>query len=65
MLINITLQHLLAASSSSLYSNKYEPRHVGILTSVDLDEPVQPTFKLRNSKLYSASSLTVIEYSSD
>ena len=22
----------------------------GILTGVDLDEPVQPTFKLRNSK---------------
>ena len=31
-----------------------EPRHVisnsGILTSVDSDEPVQPPFKLRNSK---------------
>ena len=36
-----------------------------ILTSVDSDEPVQPPYKLRNSKLCSVSSLTVIEYSSD
>ena len=36
-----------------------------ILTSVDLDEPVQPPFKLRNSKWCSVSSLTLIEYSSD
>ena len=25
-------------------------RHCGILTGVDSDEPVQPPFKLRNSK---------------
>ena len=40
----------------------------GILTSVtrvDSDEPVQPPFKLRNFKLCSISSLTVIEYSGD
>ena len=37
----------------------------GILTSVDSDEPVQPPYKLRNSKLCLISSLTVIEYSSD
>ena len=37
----------------------------GILTSVDSDEPLQPPFKLRNSKCCSDSSLTVIEYSSD
>ena len=37
----------------------------GILTCVYSDEPVQPSFKLRNSKLYSVSSLTIIEYSSD
>ena len=36
-----------------------------ILTSVDSDEPVQPPFKLINSKLRSVSSLTIIEYSSD
>ena len=32
----------------------------GILTSADLDEPVQIPFKLRNSKLRSVSSLTLI-----
>ena len=37
----------------------------GTLTSVDSDEPVQPSFKPRSSKWCSASSLTVIEYSSD
>ena len=37
----------------------------GILTGVDSEEPVQPPFKLRNSKLCSVSSVTVIEYSSD
>ena len=41
-----------------------EPQR-GILTSVDSYEPVQPSFKLRNSKCCSVSSLTVIEYSSD
>ena len=37
----------------------------GILTSVDSDKPVQPTFKLRNSKWWSVNRLTFIEYSSD
>ena len=37
----------------------------GILTSVDSDEPVQPPIQFRNSKWYSVSSLTLIEYSSD
>ena len=37
----------------------------GILTSEDSEEPVQPPFKLRNSKWCSVSILTVIEYSSD
>ena len=37
----------------------------GILTSVDSDKPVQPPVKLRNSKLCSVSSLTLIKYSSD
>ena len=31
----------------------------------DSDEPLQPPFKLRNSKWCSVSSLTIIEYSSD
>ena len=34
----------------------------GILTSVDSNEPVQPTFQLRKAKLSSVSSLTIIEY---
>ena len=33
----------------------------GILTSIDSDEPLQPPFKLRNSKYDFVSSLTVIE----
>ena len=37
----------------------------GILTCVDSDESVQSPFKFRNSKWCSASSLTVIEYSSN
>ena len=37
----------------------------GILTSLDADKPVQPLFKLRNSKWCSVSSLTLIEYSSN
>ena len=37
----------------------------GILTSVDSDDPVQPPFKLSNSKCCSVSSLTVMEYASD
>ena len=32
----------------------------GILTSVDSDEPVQPLVKLRNSKVCSVCSFTVI-----
>ena len=47
-----------------------EPQHgisnnCGILTCLDSDEPVQPPFKLRNSKWCSDSSLAIIEYSSD
>ena len=46
---------------------QYEPWHEisNILTSVDSDEPLQPHFKLRNSKWCSVSSLTIIENSSD
>ena len=37
----------------------------GVLTSVDSNEPVQPSFKLRNSKCCSVSSLIFIDYSCD
>ena len=39
--------------------------NVAFLTRADSDEPVQPPFKLRNSKLFSVSRLTLIEYSND
>ena len=35
------------------------------LTSVDSDKPVQPPVKLRNSRLCSVNSLTIVNYSSD
>ena len=37
----------------------------GILTCVDSDKPVQPPFKLRNSRWCSVSRLEIIEYSRD
>ena len=46
----------------------YEPcdfQQCDLLTSVDSNEPMQPTIKLRNTKCCSVGSLTVIEYSSD
>ena len=36
----------------------------GMLTYVDSNKPVHPTFKLRNSKWYSVGSLILIEYPS-
>ena len=59
-----------SSSSDSDLKNKIRAltcdfQQCGILTSVDSDRPVQPPFKLRNSKWRSVSSLTVIEYSSD
>ena len=48
-----------------VFAHTFEPWQCGILTSVDSDEPVHPLFKLRNSKWYSVSSLTLIEYLSD
>ena len=51
-------------NTGKIYS---EPRHEisNNLTSVDSDEPLQPPFKLRNSKWRSVSSLTLIEYSNN
>ena len=53
------------ASARSQYIINWAATQCGILTSVDSDEPVQPPFKLTNSKRCSVSSLTLIEYSSD
>ena len=56
------------------FSSEYQQQHwaaacdfqpYGISTSVESEEPVQPPFKLRNSKWCSVSSLTVKEYLSD
>ena len=43
----------------------YDFQQCKILTRVDSDEPVLSPFKLRNSKLCSVSSFTLIEYSSN
>ena len=48
-----------------IWAATWDFQQCGILTCVDSDEPVQPPFKLRNSKWCSINSLTVIEYSSD
>ena len=47
------------------WASAWDFQQCGILTSVDSDENVQPSFKLRNSNWCSFSSLTSIEYSSD
>ena len=61
-LLNQTI--LMEISCADLYIN-CDFQQCGILTSVDSDEALQPPFKLRNSKWFSASSLTILEYSSD
>ena len=47
------------------WASAWDFQQFDILTGVDLDEPLQPPFKLRISKWCSVSSLTIIEYSSD
>ena len=49
----------------STHNSACDFQQFDILTSVDSEEPVQPPFKGRNSKLRSVSSLIFIEYSSD
>ena len=55
----------LSVSSQASTTEPLRFQQCGILTSVDSDEPVQPPFKLRNSKLCSVSSLIVKEYLSN
>ena len=45
---------------SNIWAGTCDFKQCGVLTSVDSDKPVQPHFKLRNSKWYLISSLTVI-----
>ena len=51
--------------SDNTWAVTWDFQQCGILTSLDSDQPVQPPFKLRNSKWYLVSSLTIIGYSSD
>ena len=48
-----------------IWAVAWDFQQCGILTCVDSDEPVQPPFKLSNSKWCSVNSLTIIEYSSN
>ena len=58
-----TERNILILSRKHNWAMTCDFQQRGILTSVDSDEPVQPPFKLRNSKWCSVSSLTLIEYS--
>ena len=56
---------LISVLSGYIWAVTCDFQQCGILTSVDSYEPVQPPFKLRNSKWCSVSSFTVIDYSSN
>ena len=60
-----TMLHRRHNKRTTNWAAAWDFQQFDILTSVDSDEPVQPPFKLRNSKWRSVSSLTIIEYSSD
>ena len=70
---NLEARIKMASSTTSAWTNygdnnwamSCDFQQCGILPSVDSDEPVQPTVKLRNSKCCLVSSLKFIEYSSD
>ena len=53
------------ASIESIWAAAWDFQKFDILTSVDSGKPLQPSFKLRNSRWCSVSNLTIIEYSSD
>ena len=61
----VLLEHLKRIVIFELWAATCNFQQCCILKSVNSDEPVQPPFKLRNSKWCSFSSLTLIEYSSD
>ena len=60
---------VVGGGGGGFFVQTFKPQHhfqqCCILTSVVSDEPVQTTFRLRNSKWCSVYSLTVIEYPSD
>ena len=67
--LSVTSQHcsLLKTwpSQNNIWATTCDFQQCCILTSVDSDKPVQPPCKLRNSKGWSVSSLTLIEYLRD
>ena len=62
---HLELRKCLARMLLTIWASAWDFQQCGILTRVDSDEPLQPPFKLRNSKRCSVSSLTIIECSSD
>ena len=63
----VRISKLLCTSvpEDCIWAMTYDSQLCGIFTSYDSDEPVQPSFKLRNYKCCLVSSLKYIEYSSD
>ena len=62
---NVFYLNRIIAQCFMKWAGAWDFQQFDILTSVDSEEPLQPPFKLRNSKWCSISSLTIIEYSSD
>ena len=60
--IKVTMR---AIFSIIIWAMTYDFQQCSILKSVDSDEPVEPPFKLRNSKWCSVSSLTLLECSTN
>ena len=61
----VPLEHLKRIVIFEIWAVTCNFQQCCVLTSVNSNEPVQPPFKLRNSKWCSFSSLTLIENSSD
>ena len=57
--------YCIKSLQNMIWAAAWDFQQFDILTSVDSDEPLQPPFKLRNSKWCSVSSLIIIEYSRD
>ena len=64
-IMNVLIHSPTSKDHTNKWAVTWDFQQCGILTSVDSDKPVQPPFKLRNSKWCLVSSLTVIGYLSD
>ena len=60
-ILSIKALGLVVTEKKMIWAATCDFQHCAILSSVNSDEPVQPTFKLRHSKWCSVSSLTIIE----